>query len=193
MNIYDYTNMNKLINERLKKANEKKIELNKKAYKEKIFEVEIGELLKEIERILSQKYSLISLNVYFEDYEISSIVANENISLYAEKHKPEFVIHLFDRNISTGGIFSERINVQLDNTTKTSDGRYLFDNIKIKAGSTSYFCGKKLHIPEDMQEKLIVNLDPSAKYFENTILKQAAINCAKRREKQQKIEKTPEK
>lgn len=188
MKINEYSAQLNEIDAKIEKLKEKKQTLNNKAYEEKLLTVEVGELVYEIENILSQKYGMREIAAYFHPLVVDSKVAN--LKMYVEYQKPIIEIRLFDRS-HTNCIFDETLLIKIDQNTKTSDGKYLVDYLTLK--SSQYGFKKHATIPEDMQDKLIVNLDPNAECFNKSIFKIAAFRCAKRKEKQQENEKTTEK
>lgn len=193
MGLKTYLTFSNYINEEIKRLQHKKVELDKQAYQEHLFEVEIEELIQEIQKTLQQSNVTSQVNVYFDSIvlpkEIKTIdEAKEYIAIY----KPPIGIHFYDRDLLTKGLFATRISIPLDITTKTSDGKRVLDHIIIQ-DTESVFGNQEAIVPKSLQRKLIINLDPSAEYFRNTVLNYAIFNCVKNKEKSQKTQKNKQK
>lgn len=193
MNLLRYLEGVNHAREEIKRWNTYKSTLDKVAYEEHLFEVEIKELVTELENALKCKNEPFKITTYFEPYDLPRYIETKEDALeYIEKHRPQFVVHFYTRQMFGGGTFSQSISFTINSSTKTSDGKKVFDHIKFPASSR--FGKLEAFIPRDIQDNLLINLNPAADYFNSSeALTTAIINCVKNKEKSKKSQKNKEK
>ena len=193
MDLLRYLNDTNFVSEEIKKLNAYKRTLDKEAYESHIFEVEVKALVTELEKALKTKDEPFEITTYFEPYDLPRYIETKEVALeYIEKHHPQFIVHFYTRQMFGGGTFSQSISFTINSSTKTSDGKKVFDHIKFPASSK--FGKIEAFIPREIQDGLLLNLNPAADYFNsNKVLTTAIINCVKNREKLKKSPKNREK
>ena len=162
---------------------EKKL-LKQEMFKKHMFDIELGDLIKE--------YS----NLVYEATGISTRTLEVYSKFQFRKDTPENIIKSMILSNSTIVLYFYNQYKCLCHNVEIRLNQMTFPTLKYEDYIDANFLHEAQNIKFKKLEKIKVNFDPNANYMtseKNSLFAKAIINCAKNKEIQEKIEKTPEK
>ena len=161
---------------------EKKL-LKQEMFKKHMFDIELGDLIKEYNKLVYESTGITSL---FEVYTKSSF----------KKDTPENIIKSMILSNSTIVLYFYNQYKCVCNNVEVRFNQITFPTLKYEDYVDTDFLNEAQNLKFKNIAKIKVNFDPNANYMtseKNPLFVKAIINCAKNKEIQEKIEKTPEK
>ena len=190
MELNDFLTTMGSLTEQINILNKQKTSFAKKAYDEKLFEVEIGELKSEMTKLIEANLHDPKITVHISEIWLPSpIRTKEAAKNYIINHKPELRITF---NLYERGAYMAETHVPFSVNMSTSDGQNVFDNMILKEPSFDNDLHYSLAVPKNIQNKLLININPLSPFMTGTS-GLAVHNCIKNKENCQKIKENTEK
>ena len=186
-NVDTYLNYISHLDNEIRNLEAEKILLKQEMFKKHLFEVKLENLINELEKLIIEKTNDANAKVFVFANSLCGVIncEKENAIKQAVLTNCPFSVNFKYSSAN----YSKQYRISLDiNIDQIAFPEMNYENY---FDLETYQSSPTLDLKNI--EKLKINLDPNARYMQDKLFSKAVFNCVRRKEKQQKTEKTPEK